>query len=207
MKRKRRIDTREVYRWKARLNVHGGKQQHGVNYWDTYAPVVTWSSIRLLLVLATMHSWETKQIDFVLAYPQADIECDMYMEIPKGFEIDGNRKDYVLQLKKNLYGQKQAGRVWNQHLDKQLKAMQFKQSDHDECVYFHCDAMFVVYINGTIIAARTKATISKIMHEIQKTMNISDEGTLSDYLGVKVCLLYTSPSPRDGATSRMPSSA
>jgi hypothetical protein len=41
-KRKRRIDTRAVYKHKARLNIHGGKQKHGVNYWETYSPVVNW---------------------------------------------------------------------------------------------------------------------------------------------------------------------
>jgi hypothetical protein len=45
MHRKRRIDTQEVYKWKARINIHGGKQTKGLNYWDTYAPVATWSSI------------------------------------------------------------------------------------------------------------------------------------------------------------------
>ena len=43
MRRKRRIGTREVYKWKARLNIHGGQQEKGINYWETYAPVVMWS--------------------------------------------------------------------------------------------------------------------------------------------------------------------
>ena len=55
MKRKRRIATREIYKWKARLNVHGGKQVHGVNFWETYAPVVNWTSIRLHLILALLN--------------------------------------------------------------------------------------------------------------------------------------------------------
>lgn len=51
MRRKRRIITDEVYKWKARLNLHGGKQEHGVNYWETYSPVVAWPTIRLFLIL------------------------------------------------------------------------------------------------------------------------------------------------------------
>ena len=90
MRRKRRITTGEVYKWKARLNVHGGKQVHGVNYWETYAPVIGWTTIRLYLVLALLNKRATRQIDFVLAYPQADIECDLYMEIPRGFNFNGN---------------------------------------------------------------------------------------------------------------------
>ena len=46
MQRKRRIKNQEVYKWKARLNVHGGQQVHGVHYWDTYAPIVTWHAVR-----------------------------------------------------------------------------------------------------------------------------------------------------------------
>jgi hypothetical protein len=50
MKRKRRILTREIYKWKAQLNAHGGQQEHGVNFWETYAPVMNWFSIRLFLI-------------------------------------------------------------------------------------------------------------------------------------------------------------
>jgi hypothetical protein len=63
-----------------------------------------------------MNNWKTRQIDFVLAFPQAPVERDLYMEIPKGIRVEGTEKgeEYVLQLVKNLYGQKQAGRVWYQ---------------------------------------------------------------------------------------------
>ena len=83
MKRKRDIKTQEVRKWKARLNVHGGKQIHGVNYWETFAPVVTWITIRLLLILTVLNNWKSRQIDFILTYPQAGIQVPMYMELPK----------------------------------------------------------------------------------------------------------------------------
>jgi hypothetical protein len=99
MKRKRDLVTREVYKHKARLNVHGGQQQFGVNYFETYSPVVMWFSLRTLLTLSLLNYWFTRQIDFVLAYPQAPIEFDMYMELPKGVEMkDGSRKTHVLKL-------------------------------------------------------------------------------------------------------------
>jgi hypothetical protein len=106
MKRKRDLVTGEVYKHKARLNVHGGQQQFGVNYFETYSPVVTWFSLRTMLTLSLLYDWHTRQVDFILAYPQAPIEFDMYMELPKGIEMkDGNRKTHVLKLLKNLYGQ------------------------------------------------------------------------------------------------------
>ena len=105
MKGKRRVKTNQVYKHKARLNVHGGQQEFGINFWETYAPVVTWAAIRMVLVLVLIYGWYTIQIDFVLAYPQANVECEIYMQIPKGFEIEGKtRQTHVLQLIKNLYG-------------------------------------------------------------------------------------------------------
>ena len=67
-----------------------------------------------MLMLSSIHGWHTQQIDYVQDFPQASIEKPLYIKIPKGFEIaGGNTKDHVLKLKKNIYGQKQAGRVWN----------------------------------------------------------------------------------------------
>ena len=68
----------------------------------------------MVLITTLIHAWYTKQIDYVLAYTQADVECELYMVIPKGFEPEDDAQDYVLKLKKNLFGQGQAGRVWNQ---------------------------------------------------------------------------------------------
>ena len=87
MRRKREILSREVYKWKARLNVHGGKQTQGVDYWETYAAALKWSSIRFFLVQAIINGWHTRQLDFVLAYPQADIECNILLRDPARFRI------------------------------------------------------------------------------------------------------------------------
>eukprot|EP00957_Ditylum_brightwellii_P164289 12507552-Ditylum_brightwellii.AAC.1 len=80
MKQKRDIKARKITKYKTRLNVHGGQQKYGINYFDTYAPVVTWPSVRLILGMAILNPWGTKQVDFAMAYPQADIECDCLME-------------------------------------------------------------------------------------------------------------------------------
>jgi hypothetical protein len=56
MRRKRDISTQEVYKWKARLNVHGGKQTKGLNYWETYAPVASWAAIRLIMTIAALNN-------------------------------------------------------------------------------------------------------------------------------------------------------
>ena len=86
MQRKRRINTPEVYKWQAHLNVHGGQQEHGIHYWDTYDPVMTWQTVRLTFVLSLLLGWQSRQLDFVMAYPQAPAEMPLYMRLLQGYQ-------------------------------------------------------------------------------------------------------------------------
>ena len=93
---------------KARIFAHGGQQIFGVNYWDTYSQVVNWISVRFFLTIFYMYKLESESIDFVLAFPQAELEVDFYMEIHQGMEVAGANGPQVQKLIKNLYGLKQA---------------------------------------------------------------------------------------------------
>ena len=107
MQRKRRIKTQEVYKWKAQLNMHGGQQVHSVHYWDTYTPVVTWQTVRLFLILSLILRWQSRQLDFVMAYPQAPAEMPLYMRLPQRYKCEGmSRKTHALKLVCNVYRQK-----------------------------------------------------------------------------------------------------
>jgi len=87
------------------LNLHGGKQIYGMNNFETYAPVVTWFAIRLMIIFGIIFCWALRQVDFVMAYPQAPIEMDIYMELPQGIQTKHrNSKYHVLKLEKNIYG-------------------------------------------------------------------------------------------------------
>ena len=186
MRRKRRIVSREIYKWKARLNVHGGKQTKGVNYWETYAAALKWASIRFFLIQAILNNWYTRQVDFVLAYPQADVECDMYVEIPKGFSFKGSRKTHCLKLLKNVYGQRQGGRVWQQFLFKGLEELGWEQSQTDECVFYKGRTVFMVYTDDGVFCGPDKGEIDEAIREMGTRFNMTDEGTIDEYLGVKV---------------------
>ena len=135
-----------------------------------------------------LHGWHTRQIDYVQACPQADIEVDLYMEIPKGFEVQGSDPgEYVLKLHKNIYGQKQAGRVWNQHLVKRLKSIGFKPSTSDECVFYKGNAIYALYTDDSILARPDPNELDCIIQEMkQANLDITVEGDLSDFLGVKI---------------------
>jgi hypothetical protein len=131
LKRKRDAKTGAVKKYKARLNIDGSRMRHGVHYNETYSPVASWNSVRMLLTLTAVHGWHTKQIDFVQAFAQAPVERTLYMKIPSGVELedDSDPRDYVLMIHRNIYGQKQAGRVWNKFLvDKLINDLGFKQS-------------------------------------------------------------------------------
>ena len=147
--RRKRLPDWMISKWKARLCPHGGQQELGVNYWETYAPVVNWSTVHLVLILSLLTGLQSHQIDYIQAYTQAPLDCDLYMRIPAGFHIadhslsfsDGkwtnsDDRDYVLKLKKNLCGLEQAGSNWFCMLREGLLARRFMQSKIDTHVYF-----------------------------------------------------------------------
>lgn len=185
-KRKRRVTTGDVYKWKARLCIDGSSQQHGVNYWETYAPTVKWETLRTLLTLSITNNWCTRQLDFVLAFPQADVECPMYMQIPAYCHVDHDSQQNVLKLNKNLYGSKQAGKVWFDHLKAGLTQRGFTRSKADDCVFYKGSTIFVVYVDDAILLGPDSAEIDSIVTSLQTDFTLTDEGTLSDYLGIHI---------------------
>ena len=115
-------DAVMIQKWKAWLCAQGGQQELGMNYWETYAPVVSFSTVGLVLSLSLIAKMQSQQVNYIQVYPQAGIDCDIYMDVPAGFHIvadtlscshtavqNTNSRDYVLKLRKNLYGLKQAG--------------------------------------------------------------------------------------------------
>ena len=188
MRRKHNLTTNEITKYKARLNVHGGMQTYGLNYLETYAPVVTWFSIRLLIITALLQNWSIRQVDFVMAYTQAPIENDMYMALPAGISTSfGNKKDYVLKLKKNLFGQKQAGRVWNQFLVQKLQDIGFVPSKVDECVFYRGTTIFIVYVDDGLVLDTSGKNLDGFVQELRNAdLDVDDQGDPSDYVGVNI---------------------
>ena len=81
------------------MNVHGGKKTFGENYFDKYAPVVAWFAIRILIICAIALNCHICQVDYIMAYAQAPIECGIYLQLPDGIETEsGNRRTHVLKL-------------------------------------------------------------------------------------------------------------
>ena len=104
MKRKRHIETQEVHKWKACLNVHGGQQEYGVNHCDTYTPIVNWNTLCLLFIQSIINRWYNKQMDFILAYLHAPAEVPLYMHFPQGciFKNGVMKEQHILKLTKTI---------------------------------------------------------------------------------------------------------
>ena len=127
----------EVIKYKARVVAKGYAQKHGVDYEETYAPVVRYSSLRMIIALAAHFDWEMHHMDVKSAYLIGDLEEEIYMELPEGVPREKGKEDWVCLLHKALYGLKQAGRTWHAKIDSTFKASGFTSLQSDQCVYIN----------------------------------------------------------------------
>ncbi len=123
-----------------------------------------------------------------MAYRQAPIKMVIYMELPQGVQTKhGNSKEHVLELEKNIYGQKQAGHMWNSFLVDKLTSIGFTTSLIDDCVFFRSDIIFMVYMDDGIFLGSDDSQLKKVIKEIQNLdLNIEDQGHPADYVGVNI---------------------
>lgn len=186
MRRKRDIQSGDIKKYKARLNLDGSRMKYGRDYDLTYSPVVSWTTIRLLLVLVLVNGWHTRQLDFVSAYNQAPPERELYMEVPRGYKVANATEPYVLELTRNTYGGRQSGRVWNHYLVDKLKSIGFVQSKIDECVFYKGKIVYVLYTDDSILAGPDAKELDRTIEKMRKVLDLTVEGELSDFLGVKI---------------------
>jgi hypothetical protein len=112
----------------------------------------------------------------------------MYMELPTGIHTKhGNSKDHVLKLLANIYGKKQAGRVWNSYLVTKLREINFKQSLIDDCAFYWDNIIFIVYIDDGIFLGPSNQQLHDIINELPNLkLSIEDQGHPANYVGVSI---------------------
>ena len=192
MKRKR-DPVGNIVKWKARLCAGGHRSIEFVDYWNTYSPVVSWQTIRLIFTLAIINNWHIHSIDFVMAFPQADIKTDIFMRpptVPPDFIIPDlpsfvDRISNVYKLVKNLYGLKDAGRTWNDHLTSGLLKRGWKQSSLDNCLFTKKGLIFILYVDDACIISHSKHAITNEISSLQRDFDLTNDGELQDYLGTR----------------------
>ena len=103
----------QIDKYKARLCARGFSQQYGIDYFETFSPVVRMESLRILLAVAAAHDLEVHQMDVVDAYLLGELDEDIYIMTPEGLNIPNGK---VLKLQKGVPGLKQSGNVWNKRI-------------------------------------------------------------------------------------------
>jgi len=175
-----------IERYKARLVAKGCSQQPGIDYEETYSPVVRYTSIRLLLALGAKYNLDIDQMDVTTAFLHPDLDEEIYMELPDGYKLNGE----VCRLKKSIYGLKQASRAWNKKLDQLLKDFEFKQSDFDPCVYYKINngkiLIPAVYVDDLIVLSNDKKEKRKLKAHLMKYLKMKDLGEIHHCLGIRI---------------------
>ena len=185
---KRKADG-SVERCKARLVAQGCSQREGLDYDETFSPVVRPESVRSVIALACKEGLKLHQMDITTAFLNGDLKEEVYIRQPEGFVADG-QENLVCRLNKSLYGLKQAPRCWNQVLDSQLKTMGFKQSTSDPCIYTSntADGLFIlaVYVDDILLAGKSQQKIDEVKAELGRRFQLKVMGELHYFLGVSM---------------------
>lgn len=132
-KRKLRADH-SVDKYRARWVARGFSQRPGLDYDDTYAPVASYSSMRLIVGLAARHQWSLEQTDIPVAYLNAGMDKPVHAEQPEGF-VDNQHPDFVCLLLRCLYGLKQSAHRWNLHIVTYFQSRGFVALSGDACIF------------------------------------------------------------------------
>ena len=156
------------------------------HYSDTYSPVVQMSMVRLLLTLSLLLGMKSCCADFTLAFTQYRIDQEMYIDLPIGFDVDGNKDEYVLQLKKTLCGLKQAGLNWFDTLKTQLISIGFRQSTTDPYCFYRGDLILICYVDDCLIFCHDENKINAFVNELHSKFFLTDEGDVATYLAIDV---------------------
>jgi Reverse transcriptase (RNA-dependent DNA polymerase) len=177
-----------IIKHKARLVAKGYVQKHVIDFDEVFALVARLETIRLLISVAAQKGWQVHHMDVKSAFLNGELEEDVYVLQPPGFEMKGEEHK-VLKLYKALYGLRQAPRAWNSKLDKSLKALSFERCLLEHAVYTRKEGNLIVgvYVDDLIITGGSIRDIDKFKSQMKGLFSMSDLGLLSYYLGIEVC--------------------
>lgn len=162
-----------IERYKARLVARGFAQRSGIDYFETFSPVARYDSIRAILAITARFKMHLVQFDVKTAFLYGNLEEEIYMKQPPGFEDKSNR---VLKLKKGLYGLKQAPRQWNERINNFFKKHSYRQSKADNCVYVKQDkdslTICVIYVDDGLISGNNTNELSNICNLLKNEFEL-----------------------------------
>jgi hypothetical protein len=175
----------KIIRLKARLVACGYAQNHGIDYFETYAPVAKLASIRIVLAIAAWLDADIYQMDVVTAFLANILEEKVFMEQPEGYR---EMEDLVCLLGKSIYGLKQSARYWNRRLDARLKALGYTPTFVDPCIYVNLDTgvIIAIWVDDILIIGTNIAAINQLKTGLMDEFKMKDMGELQYFLGMQV---------------------
>jgi hypothetical protein len=177
-----------IERHKGRLVAQGFSQRPGFDYNETFAPTPTWAALRAVMAIAALEDLELESVDISSAFLNGQLEEEVYMCQPEGFERNGS--NWVWRLLKSIYGLKQSPRVWHQKLNSVLESMGFTRvlCEHSIWIYNRGNVRIIVpvFIDDMTFASKSKAEIQKVKKELGTHFKLHDLGPASWLLGVKI---------------------
>lgn len=173
----------EVDKYKARLVAKGFSQIQGVNYFDTYSPVVAMDSIRYLINHALNNNLEIHHIDIDTAFLHSPLTEDVFIRLPDGFDGEGGRR--VVKLDKAIYGLKQSSKCLHDDIHSLLVGAGWSQSNADPCVFSKGESIISVYVDDNFIFAKPDQ-LQPIKDLFRSRYSITDNGNLTNLLGIRV---------------------
>ncbi|SGZ30839.1 BQ5605_C046g12241 [Microbotryum silenes-dioicae] len=173
---------------KARLVAQGNRQRNGIDFSETFAPVARFSSIRCLLALAAANGYHVHQADIDKAYLHGELDHDIWMTTLRGFDFPS---DKVLRLRRSIYGLKQAGRIWNRHIDTSLKNLGYKATGTDHCIYSRIDDRqrphyIALYVDDLLIVSPHLDEIERVICGLEQRYGVKRLGPAEYILGIQI---------------------
>lgn len=184
-----KCDSDNQCSYRARLVAKGFTQKEGIDYGETFAPVVRHSTLRLLVGLAVKLDLEITHLDVKTAFLNGLLEEDVYMRQPEGFVLKGF-ENKVCKLKKAIYGLKQSSRAWNTKVDQTLIKLGYKKSELEPCLYTRKkDNLYTIvalYVDDFFIFYNDKENLTKLKQCLSAEFKIKDLGSAKQCLGVRI---------------------
>lgn len=177
-----------IERHKGRVVAYGNNQEEGIDYSETFAPVVKMTTMRIVLEVAAAKGWELYQMDVHNAFLHGDLEEEVYMRLPPGYSTPDDKR--VCRLKKSIYGLRQSPRCWFSKLSKALLEFGFKQNYKDYSLFTltrGSRSMFVlVYVDDLIVGGNDSNLINLFKSYLSRCFHMKDLGVLRYFLGIEV---------------------